>query len=70
MNVDTRVFDPDEADLRPEDMDRSLDTLVRDINRRDVAEWSSIDSPEAWEAFKQPRLAVLERSLGDFPGAG
>jgi dienelactone hydrolase len=67
VNVDTRVFDPDEADLRREDMDRSLDTLVRDINRRDVAEWSSIDSLEAWEAFKQPRLAALERSLGDFP---
>lgn len=36
-------------------------------NARSSAEWSAIDSREAWEQFRREKLRLLRESLGTFP---
>ncbi|MBM3457049.1 MAG: hypothetical protein FJX77_00735, partial [Armatimonadetes bacterium] len=38
-----------------------------EVNRRDREAWTRIQSRQEWEAFLQPRIEALRRSLGQFP---
>ena len=63
----TNLFSDDESEHAPNILDGILARKVAEVNAKDVADWRSLDSRVAWEAFKQPRIEALERSLGTFP---
>ncbi len=48
-------------------IERDLALCSAAVNARNRADWAMIDSREAWEAFRDQRLAKLRRSLGEFP---
>jgi dienelactone hydrolase len=62
------VFAPD----APERKLRSagLQKLREEVNRKDRAAWAQISNTEMWETFRDAKVALLQKSLGDFPPAG
>ncbi len=45
----------------------ALKALRDEVNRKDREAWAKITSKEAWEAYRDARLALLRQSLGTFP---
>ncbi|MFO0870055.1 MAG: hypothetical protein U0935_14080 [Pirellulales bacterium] len=46
---------------------RSLRQRRQAVNAADLAAWRSLHSRDAWEAWREPRLAALRRACGSFP---
>ncbi|MFP4057969.1 MAG: acetylxylan esterase [Candidatus Brocadiia bacterium] len=40
---------------------------LAEANRRDAQAWAAVDSRQAWERFRDPRVEALRRSLGRLP---
>lgn len=64
--VDARVF-PDPADRKRLTESWSADIRRRRIaaNERETAEWRLVRSRDEWEKFRNARVAVLRKSLGE-----
>src|SRR5882724_10215853 len=62
----TAVFAPNapERKLRQ----TALQHKREEVNRRDREAWAKITTKEAWEQFRDEKIALLRKSLGQFPG--
>jgi len=64
-----------ERPILPKDFDaatmlsRDIRARLKEANGHDFDEWSKITTREEWETFRDQRLALLKKSLGDFPEA-
>lgn len=67
MTSETLVMDEKTRNEARDGLDRYLARRVREVNLADVEEWRRLGSLADWEAFIQPRIEALERSLGTFP---
>jgi dienelactone hydrolase len=48
-------------------IDRDIERRSAEVNARNRAEWSKIETRQQWEKYRDERTERLRRSLGDFP---
>lgn len=48
-------------------IDRDIERRTAEVNARHRAAWSTIATREQWEKYRDERIEMLRRSLGDFP---
>lgn len=48
-------------------IDRHQRLRTQRILEQERREWDAVNSRESWERFRNPRIAALRKSLGDFP---
>lgn len=67
QKMNPRVFDAESSDakLRWE----SIKKLREDVNKKDVEAWRSIKTKADWERLRDEKVALLRKSLGQFPDA-
>ena len=66
-NLDAQIVPSDQRDEMRSMVRSNLRRRVQEANDRSREQWSKIETREQWEAFRNPRIEALRRSLGDFP---
>lgn len=65
--IDGDVFPPQDRSARAAMLPDDIQRRRQAMNEQSLAEWSRIKRLADWVAYRQPRLARLGNSLGEFP---
>lgn len=73
--VDVSLISPDvltkeQKSEAPGMIDRWVERETAEFNAKNRQDWSKITTKEAWEKYRDERIANLKRSLGEFPKPG
>ena len=65
--IEPHVVPEDQREALRSMLGRSLREQIAAANRKSSAEWVKIDTREAWERFRNEKIAALRSSLGSLP---
>jgi len=66
-SVDSQVVPSDQRDEMQSMVRLNLRRRLQEVNDRSREQWTKIDNRQQWGAFRNARIAALQRSLGSFP---